>query len=101
MSQNQYDQPKTVYFASNDTSFTTGDGTVTLDVIGTLLRNSVDGYIINDGDGAITVTLSSDGTNYGNKFHTIKDQVFSLKTLSIAKIRLVAVATSAYRVFCV
>lgn len=101
MSQNQYDQPKKVYFSSEDSSFVTGDSPVTLDVRSTLGRNSVDGYIINDGSGDFTVTLSEDGTNYGQDI-TMKDsEVLSLKSMSINKVKITWVSDSSYRVFLV
>lgn len=101
MSQNQYDQPKTVYFSSEDSSFVTGDSPVTLDVRATLGRNSVDGYIVNDGAGNFTVTLSEDGTNYGQNITMKEGEVLSLKSMSINKVKITWVSDSSYRVFLV
>ena len=99
--QNQYDQPKLLYYSVSDTSFVTGDSPVTLDVNATLLRNSIDGYIMNDGAGSFTVNLSQDGSTFGNDILINNGESFSLKTISIDKIKITWIADSSYRVFAV
>lgn len=99
--QNQYDQPKTVYFSGEDSSFVTGDSPVTLDINATLGRNSVDGYILNDGAGDFTVTLSEDGSTFGQDITLKVGEQLDLRTLSIDSIKITWVSDSAYRVFAV
>ncbi len=100
MQQNQYDQPKTIYFSSYDTDFDTADGTVTLDVKGTLLRNSVQGYINNSTSHNLIIKFSEDGTNYGQNILVLGNTQFDCKSISIAKIQLTATQNnSAYEIF--
>lgn len=96
-----YNQLKTVYYASEDTSFVSGDSPVTLDVKSTLGKMGINGYIICDGSGDILVTLSSDGTNYGNTIRIKQGEVFMLTTRSLSKIKITHSGTdSSYRVYC-
>jgi hypothetical protein len=97
--QNTYDIPKSTYFSTVDTSFLTGDSPVTLDINTTLGRNSVDGYILNDGVGDFTVNLSSDGTNFGNDIRIKDGESFDLRALDINSIKITWIANSSYRVF--
>jgi hypothetical protein len=98
--QGTYERPKRKYFASDDTSFTSGDSPATLDVNATLSRNSVDGYIKCDGAGDIIVTLSVDGTTYGNDIRMKTDDTLSLKAIDIDSIKITHSGTdSSYRVF--
>jgi len=84
-----------------DTSFTSGDSPVVLDVNTDLGRNGRDGYIVNDGAGNFTVAVSDDGTTYGGS-HTVKvDETLELTGLDIDKIRITWIADSSYRVFIV
>lgn len=99
--QGQYESPKKLYYSVSDTSFVTGDSPVTLDINATLIRNSVDGYIINDGAGDFTVNLSQDGTTFGNDIRMKMGETLSLKTLDIDSIKITWIADSAYRVFAV
>jgi len=99
--QGQYDQPKKIYFGSVDTSFVTGDSPITLDINATLIRNSVDGYIINDGPGDFTVNLSNDGITFGQDIRLKQAETFSLKSIDIDSIKITWIADSAYRVFAV
>ena len=84
--QNQYDKPKKKYFGSEDTSFVTGDSPVTLDLNTTLVRNSVNGYIINDGPGDFKVNLSEDGSTFGDDIRMKNGETLSLRTLDIDSI---------------
>jgi hypothetical protein len=97
--QDTYDIPKREYFYSEDTSFVTGDSPATLDINNSLSRNAVDGYIINDGAGDILVEVSADGTNYGGSIRVKQNEVHSLRSLSVDKVRITWVSDSAYRVF--
>ena len=97
--QNTYDIPKDTYFSTVDTSFVTGDSPVTLDLNTTLGRNSVDGYILNDGVGDFTVNLSSDGTVFGNDIRIKDGETFNIRALDINSIKITWIANSSYRVF--
>ena len=96
-----YEIPKKKYYGVSDTSFVTGDSPVTLDVNTTLGRNSVDGYIINDGAGTFTVNLSVDGSTFGNDILMKVGESLSLRALDIDSIKITWIADSAYRVFAV
>lgn len=99
--QDLYDNPKSVYFATDDTSFVSGDSPATLDIKSTLSKNGNNGYVICDGAGDILVTISQDGTNYGNSIRLKNGDEMSLKALSINKIKITHSGTdSAYRVYC-
>lgn len=97
--ENIYDVPKQRYFSASDTSFLTGDSPVTLDINTTLVRNSIDGYIINDGAGDFIVNLSQDGTTFGDDIRLKSDETFSLKSLDIDSIKITWESDSSYRVF--
>jgi len=99
--QNKYDFPKNKYFSKVDTNFVTGDSPVTLDINSTLVRNSVDGYIINDGPGDFTVNLSEDGSTFGNDIRMKQDEILSLRSIDIDSIKITWISNSAYRVFAV
>lgn len=101
MTQNQYDHPKDVYFSSEDSNFLTGDSPATLDVNATLGRNSVDGYVTNDGPGDFTINLSKDGTTYGQNITLKVGEQLNLRALNIDTIKITWVSDSAYRVFAV
>ncbi len=81
-----------------DTSFVTGDSPVTLDCNAALGRNSVSGYIVNDGVGDFTVAISSDGTVFGDEATIKKNEVWEFDDKSVDSIRITWVADSAYRV---
>lgn len=101
MAQDQYDRPKKKYYSVVDTSFLTGDSPVTLDVNAILLRNAIDGYIVNDGAGDFTVNLSEDGTTYGQDIRMKIGESLSLRALSVDTVKITWIADSAYRVFAV
>jgi len=101
INQSQYDTPKETYYSTVDTSFVTGDSPVTLDIHTALSRNSIDGYIVNDGAGDFTVNLSEDGTTFGNDIRLKIGDEFSLRALSVDSIKITWVADSSYRVFAV
>ena len=98
--QNNYDIPKDVYFASEDTSFVSGDSPVTLDVFSTLARKGSNGYVRCDGSGDIIVTISSDGTNFGNNIRMKSGETLNLRAISIDSIKITHSGTdSSYRVY--
>ena len=100
MQQNQYDQPKTIYFSSFDTDFNISDGTVTLDVKKILLRNSVQGYINNSSSHNLNFKLSENGTNYGEFILLPGNTQFDCKSISIDSIKIKALHdNSSYDVF--
>lgn len=99
--QDAYYEPKNRYFSSEDSSFVAGDSPATLDVIGTLKRPAIGGHIKCDGTGSILVTISEDGTNYGQTITIKSTEQFDLFGLSIRKIKITHSGTdSSYRVFC-
>ena len=92
-------QGRTVSY--EDTSFVTGDSPVVHDVNTSLSRNGVDGYIVCDGPGNITIDITNNGTNYGGQ-HTLKRRErMNLRNLDIDSIRVTWVSDSAYRVLVV
>ena len=92
--------PKDNYFSFTDTSFVTGDSPATHDIIGSLSRQGVQGYLVNDGLGDLTFALSSDGTNFGDEVRMkSSDQPFNFCAFNIRKIRVTFVANSAYRIY--
>ena len=81
-----------------DTSFIEADSPVTLDVNTALSRNATKFTVINDGNGDFTVSISNDGSVFGDE-HTMKNgEVYSLDNISIDSIRITWIADSAYRV---
>jgi len=101
INQSQYDTPKTNYFSTIDTSFVSGDSPVTFNINSTLLRNGIDGHIINDGLGNIQVNISEDGNTFLNDIILKKNEIFNLRALSIHSIKFTWIADSAYRLFVV
>jgi len=100
-SDNLYTEPKKKYVSFVDTSFVTGDSPVTLDLNTTLVRNAVDGYIVNDGAGDFTVNLSQNGTDFGNDIRMKIGETFSLHALDVDSVKITWISDSAYRVFAV
>jgi len=87
------------YYSTVDTSFVTGDSPVTLDVNTALSRNAEIGYIVNDGAGNFSISLSENGTDYGSEIIMENGETFSLEGLDVDSIRITWIADSAYRVF--
>ena len=82
-----------------DTSFVVGDSPAVHDFFGDTARNSVDGYIICDGTGNISVDISRDGLTYDSAWTMKKGEVAILDHLTISKIRVTHSGTdSAYRI---
>jgi len=80
-----------------DTSFVSGDSPVTLDINTAYGVNGREFTIINDGAGDFTVSISNDGSVFGNE-HTMKNgEVYTLEAISLDSIRITHVADSAYR----
>lgn len=81
-----------------DTSFVVGDSPVVLDVNNVYGVNGREFTIINDGAGEFTVSISNDGSVFGNE-HTMKNgEVYEKENISLDSIRITHVADSAYRV---
>ena len=80
-----------------DANFTAAQSPRVLDVRGDLGRNAHDGYVTTDGDGDLFVSVSDDGTNWGDESRVKKDEVLVLTGLDINKIRLRVTENSAYR----
>ena len=82
----------------SDTLFLTGDSPATHEFYTDTGRNSVDGWIICDGDGDIDVDISRDGISYGDKMTMKSGEIIDLLRWKVNKIRITWVADSAYRV---
>lgn len=94
--------PKTIYYADGDTSFVVGDSPATYDVKTALGKIGTDGYIICDGAGDILLTISHDGTNYGNSIRLKSGEKFTLRAISVSKIKITHSGTdSGYRLYAV
>lgn len=78
-----------------DTSFTED---ITLDVYTDLERYGHDGYVVNDGDGNITVEVEDPDEGWGGTHTLKKDEVLDLYMLNVKQIRLTHVTDSAYRI---
>lgn len=87
------------YISSEDTSFVVGDSPATIDVNAAIGRNGSDGYIKNDGAGNFIVTLSSDGSTFGNNITVTNGETLDLEGISIDSIKITHVTDSSYRVF--
>ena len=81
-----------------DTSVVAGDSPVILDFNGTTGRNGLDGYIICDGVGDLTVEFSRDGASWGGAWTMKQFETMSLRNYDIDSLRITWVADSAYRV---
>ena len=81
-----------------DTSFVVGDSPATHDFYGDIGRCSVDGWIVCDGDGDISVDVSRDGISYGDSMTMKSGEIIDLLRWKVNKIRVTWVADSAYRI---
>lgn len=98
--QNTYDDPKDSYYATENTSFGSGDSPATLDIVTSLSRRGTNGYVRCDGAGDILVTISYDGTTYGNTVRVKDGETLSLRAINIDSIKITHSGTdSSYRVF--
>lgn len=84
--------------SSEDTSFIAGDSPATIDCNAALSRNATQGYVRNDGAGSFTVSLSADGTAWGDEVTVKSDEALEFNNISVDSIRITWVADSAYRV---
>jgi hypothetical protein len=91
-----YNQPRKYYSYTNRTF----DGQETLDVEAVLKRNGIDGYVVCDGAGDITVEISGDGTNFDQEILLKKNERLNLINFNSNAIRVTSVSLSAYRVLC-
>lgn len=81
-----------------DAEFLVEESPRELNVTKDLGRNAHDGYVAVDGEGDLGVCISDDSVNYGDESIVKKGEVLGLTSLDIAKIKLRAVAKTAYRV---
>lgn len=81
-----------------DASFVTGDSPATLDVNDAFGQNGNSFEVINDGPGDFTVSISNDGTAFGDEATVKQQEVYSIDDISVDKIRITWVANSAYRI---
>ena len=96
--ENQYINPREVYFSAYDTSFVTGDSPVVHDIKTTLSKRAIDGYINNFGSGDLSFEISHDGTNYGQAMICPAGDTRSLKVFSTSKVRVTWIADTKYEV---
>lgn len=81
-----------------DTSFVTGDSPVIFDLNTALGRDASKGYIVNDGAGDFTISVSNDGVAWGDEMTLKEDEVWRFANISVNSVRLTWVGTdSAYR----
>ena len=97
--ENIYLNPKDVYYTSYDLSFVTGDSPITLNIKTTLGRRANEGYIHNFGSGALSFSLSANGTDFGNEIYLPIGDRFLFDRMNVSKIRLTWVADTSYEVF--
>ena len=91
--ENNFNEPKDRYFASEDLNFQSGDSPVVLDVEGSLGIPSIDGKIVcksqsGGGNGSILIEMSSDGSNYDDQFTVFYLETFPLFGYKVSKIRI-------------
>ncbi len=84
----------------SDTSFVVGDSPAVIDVNTDLGRNSNIGYIVCDGSGDILVSISSNGTLFGDNITLKNGETLNLDNMNVDSIRITHSGTdSAYRIF--
>ena len=81
-----------------DTNFVVGDSPAILDVNTALGQNGREFDVINDGAGDFTVSISNDGTVFGDEQTVQNGEIYSLDSISVDSIRITHVADSAFRV---
>jgi len=81
-----------------DSNFQAGDSPALLQFNSAAGRNSVDGYVINDGPGAVIVDFSRDGATYGGAWTMYSGEMIGVRNYDIHTLRITHVADSAYRV---
>jgi len=81
-----------------DTNFVTGDSPVILDINDAYGKNGREFTVINDGAGSFTVSISNDGSTFGDE-HTVNNgEAYSLENIRLDSIRITWVTNSSYRV---
>jgi hypothetical protein len=81
-----------------DASFLVGDSPATLNFFAAEGRNAIDGWVICDGAGDMSVQFSRDGVTFGDAWTMKEGEVVSLRSYDIHSIRVTYIADSAYRV---
>ena len=84
--------------SKEDTDFLTGESPAVLDVNAAYGKNGRSFEVINDGVGSFTVSISNDGTLFGNEVTVKQQEKYALDNISVDKIRITWVANSAYRI---
>lgn len=89
------------YFSFHDSNFISGDSPVVHDIYSGLNRRTGNnGFIVNDGPGALDFEISYDGSTWGDKVRLLSsDNPFRLSDFKIHSIRVTHVADTAYRIF--
>lgn len=81
-----------------DPAFVVGDSPAVLDCNTELGRNATEFSIQNDGIGDFTVSISNDGSAWGDEKTVKSGEVYEINNISVDSIRITHVADSAYRV---
>jgi len=93
-----YKEPRKRYFSYSNSNFTV---TETLNIFATLKRNAIDGYIVCDGAGDISFSISQDSTNFGDEIILKENEKFPLTYIDTNKVKVTYIANSSYRIFCI
>lgn len=96
-----FNEPKSQYFAAEDSNFVVGDSPVVLDIEDVLRGSAIDGSIrcSSAAGGDILVEFICNGGAYGSQFTVNDGETYSLKGHKIGKIRITHSGTdSGYRV---
>lgn len=84
--------------SKEDTSFVTADSPAILDVNAAFGKNGRAFEVINDGVGSFTVSISNDGSTFGNEVTVKQQESYALENISVDKIRITWISNSAYRI---
>ena len=84
--------------SKEDTDFLTGESPAILDVNDAYGQNGRSFEVINDGVGSFTVSISNDGTAFGNEVTVKQQEKYALDNISVDKVRITWVENSAYRI---
>ena len=80
-----------------DTNFVSGDSPATFDVNTALGQNGREFEVINDGPGKFTISISNDGSIFGDEATVKQQEIYALDNISVDSIRVTHDEDSAYR----
>jgi len=82
-----------------DTNFTAGESPFVFDANDALGQNGAEFSVINDGNGDFSVSISNDGTIFGDEHVMERDETYSIDAISVDSVRLTLIgASSSYRI---